>query len=210
MHILQHRELDPLGRVTYRSFGPDPYTQIRAAGHDAPRAAGSGAERRVPDGGSVTLERASTAPVVSIITPDPQRIIIGARHEQIIFGQRGTRVEIYGFHIPFMTVQHSQQFEGLVVHELPEPHALVPRARREQRRGRVPRAAFHLVLMPFERRQNLPGVVLARPPPHAARRVEGRGGEQRAAGRPGDPSDSSIMSIIQRRAADESIAISTP
>ena len=37
MHILQHRELDPLGRVTYRSFGPDPHTQIRAAGHDPPR-----------------------------------------------------------------------------------------------------------------------------------------------------------------------------
>ena len=40
-----------------------------------------------------------------------------------------------------MTVQHSQQFEGLVVDKLPQPDALVPRARREQRRGRVPGAA---------------------------------------------------------------------
>ncbi len=35
-----------------------------------------------------------------------------------------------------MTVQDREQFKGLVVHKLPQPHALVPRACREQRRGR--------------------------------------------------------------------------
>ena len=52
--------------------------------------------------------------------------------------------------------------------------------------------------MPLERGQDLPRVVLARPPPDAAGGVEGCGCEQRAAGRPGDPSYSSGVRVVER------------
>src|SRR5690348_1098149 len=94
-------------------------------------------------------------------------------------------------HVLRVLLQHRYRLEVILVHLLPHPHALIPRARRQQRTPRAPRHALNFAIVAVQYDREPPVVFLlllflpfvpflffvsfAAAPPYADRSVEARG-----------------------------------
>lgn len=150
------------GPLVGLAFDPEPRGPVVAAGDDLALAGRVGGEAHVPDRRRVARQGRAAAPVVAVVAPELDRVVVGARREEIVVPERGALVEAHGLDVAAVAVQNAQQLKGLVVSEFPEPHRLVAAARRQQRCRRVPRGALHFVLVALQRRDDLP---LQRPVP---------------------------------------------
>jgi len=143
-----------------------------------------------PDGGLVPLERRHTDPVVPVLCPQLDGVVIAARHERVLGG-----VPLDHLDVLRVLLQHGGALKVVVGLDLPHPHALVAPARGQQRARGGPCHALDLVLVALQVGQQL---VLARARvvlPHGHGRVKAGRGELARVGRERDRADRALVRV---------------
>ncbi|GMF44838.1 unnamed protein product [Phytophthora fragariaefolia] len=134
-----------------------PDDHVRVVGHRGHLGA-LRVERHAPHRGRVSRERLLAEPVVVVLGPDADSVVVAGRHEQVLRGVPGDELDVLR-----VAVQHGDALEVGVGVGLPDPDALVSAAGGQIGSGRAPGHALDLALVALEARDDLVRAALLLP-----------------------------------------------